>query len=534
MFEVVFENEGTYEAEQGETILAASLKNGIPHMHVCGGNARCSTCRVLVVEGMENLSPPEDLELALTRKKDFDAKMRLACQTRVQGPVRVRRLVLDETDADIVVANSGPAGREERLVVLFSDLRDFTGFAERQLPYDLIHILNRYFRAMGQAVIDNGGRIDKYIGDGMMALFGLNGEDDSERCRNAARAAIEMKRVLEDVNEYVSRHFGETLRMGIGLHIGRVVFGEVGHPRHREYTALGDGVNTAARIEAATRKAGATILVSQEFADGVGEAAVWGRSFLAKLKGKDGNFRLFELAGCNCDAGDSAGAIRRHLREKMPLTLAPAMLRLAFHEAMTRNAMSASLSDEEARKQIFSTDEHEGLQPALAFVEDTLAALSGADMPVPRASDLIYLAGAVAVEITDGPFIPLSIPVRKRRVVDPRSQIPGIPRETEVFSAMMIRFRRAGLDRKHLVALMGAHTLGKAHGRFFTEDPYRFDNEFFKRLQREDLSLRLAMLQSDRELLHDERARELVELYARDQDVFFRDFVESYTAMIEA
>lgn len=534
MFEIIYENEGTFNAEAEETILSASMKNLIPHMHVCGGNARCSTCRVVILEGMENLSPPEDLELSLTRKKEFDANMRLACQARVRGPVRLRRLVLDDTDADIVIASSGSLGREERLVVLFSDLRDFTGFAERTLPYDLIHILNRYFRVMGQAVLDNGGRIDKYIGDGLMAVFGLNGESDSEKCRNAARAALDMTRALDEVNEYVRKHFGETLRMGIGLHIGRVVFGEVGHPRHREFTALGDGVNLAARIEAATRRASAAILTSQEFADGAGDAVIWGRSFVARLKGKEGSFKLFELKGCNGDAGDSTVAIRRYLRDKMPLTLAPTILRLAFHEAMTRNAMSASLSDEQSRQQIFATDEHEGLQPALAFVEEALEGIHEATGTAPKASDLIYLAGAVAVEITEGPYIAVSIPVRKRRAVDPKSQTPGVPRETEVFSALMIRFRRAGLERKHLVALMGAHTLGKAHGRFFTEDPYRFDNEFFKRLQREDLSLSLGMLQSDRELLHDDRARELVELYARDQEAFFRDFAESYTAMIEA
>lgn len=529
---LTYEHEGAFSAESGSTILEASLKNGISHMHVCGGNARCSTCRVMVLDGMDNLEPQTDEEKKLARKKNFEEGIRLACQARIRGDARIRRLVMDDTDAEIAVSTSGPGGHEERLAILFSDIRDFTPFAERQLPYDIIHILNRYFKQMGSAIIDNGGHIDKYIGDGIMALFGLNGEPDAEKCRNAARAALEMVRGLHDVNEYVEKHFGEKFRIGIGLHFGRVVVGEVGHPKHREFTALGDGVNTASRIESTTKKANASILASEEFVTNACDTIKVGRVFLARLKGKAERKKLYELSACNENQLDGVMIIRRYLKGKMPLTITPKILRLAFHEAMTRGEFSKALSDEEAMEQLLADEDNKGLAPAISFINEVADGVARHELPTISPSELIYLAGAVAVELTGGPYIPIELPIEKKSVVEPSIQSPGIPREMEGFPALLIRFRRAGLDRKEMVALTGAHTLGKAHGRQFTENPYRFDNEYFRRLLRDDMSLSLAMLASDREFLKDEKTRQLVELYAGDEEFFFNDFRNAYLKMI--
>lgn len=292
---LTYEHEGVLTANKGETILDISLKNGIPHIHECGGRARCSTCRVIVLDGAENLGPRNSAEETLAKNKNFEDNIRLACQTRVLGPARIRRLVLDLTDADIAQSTSGPGGHEEKLAILFSDIRDFTPFSERQLPYDIVHILNRYFTQMGESILKHNGHIDKYIGDAIMAVFGLNTTGDKEKCTDAAQAALDMVDGLVEVNNYVEKQFGEKIRMGVGLHFGTVIVGEIGHPKHRQFTALGDGVNIASRIQDATKKAGAGILVSEDFAEEAGQDIRLGRTFRASLKGKSHSMKLYEL-----------------------------------------------------------------------------------------------------------------------------------------------------------------------------------------------------------------------------------------------
>src|SRR5262245_28206535 len=177
MITVIYEN-GTRieEADDGLTLLQISLKHGLAHLHECGGNARCSTCRVMICEGLENVLPRNQAEQRLADAKGFEPDIRLACQTRLRGPISLRRLVYDDKDVAVVRAEEGPStGCERAVAILFSDIRDFTPFAEANMPYDVVHILNRYFLVMGDAVLENGGYIDKYIGDGMMALFGVDG-----------------------------------------------------------------------------------------------------------------------------------------------------------------------------------------------------------------------------------------------------------------------------------------------------------------------------------------------------------------------
>src|SRR5207248_8369229 len=141
----------------------------------------------------ENVLPRNEAEQALARKKGLEPTVRLACQTRVTGRVRIRRLVLDDTDVNVALAETASSsGREAMIAILFSDIADFTPFSEKHLPYDIVHILNRYFHEMGEAVLQNDGMIDKYIGDGMMAMFGLNGETPQETCLNAIRAGLQM------------------------------------------------------------------------------------------------------------------------------------------------------------------------------------------------------------------------------------------------------------------------------------------------------------------------------------------------------
>ncbi len=291
MTRISYEDGTVVDEEDALTILQISLKHGLPHVHDCGGHARCSTCRVMIHDGLANVLPRNDDERRLAELKGFEPDVRLACQTRVSGPVAIRRLVFDAQDAAIAVAEKGGStGCEKPLAILFSDIRDFTPFSEANLPYDVVHILNRYFLAMGDAVLDHGGIIDKYIGDGMMALFGVDGGPPRAVCLAAVRAGLRMLEKLAEFNGYLRQHFGVAFTTRIGIHYGNVVVGQMGHPRKSQFTAIGDAVNMASRIESAVKGTGANLLVSEAVFENIQDAVQIGVETIAALKGKLGTF----------------------------------------------------------------------------------------------------------------------------------------------------------------------------------------------------------------------------------------------------
>ena len=159
---------------RGLTVLEASRIAGIPHAAVCGGRGRCSTCRIRLGRGADRLSPPEARELQVLARIGAPPGVRLACQARLHGSVSLTPLLpAGSGTAGLLDPMPQALGVERDLVVLFGDLRDFTRLSENRLPYDVVFVLNRYFRAMGEAIEAAGGRVDKFIGDGVMALFGM-------------------------------------------------------------------------------------------------------------------------------------------------------------------------------------------------------------------------------------------------------------------------------------------------------------------------------------------------------------------------
>ncbi|MCB1322746.1 MAG: 2Fe-2S iron-sulfur cluster binding domain-containing protein, partial [Leptospiraceae bacterium] len=276
------------------------------HVHACGGNARCSTCRVLVSDGLEQCEPRNAKENELAARKGFGDSIRLACQTRVRGPVKLRRLVIDEEDIKEASTQTN-TGKEKALAILFSDIRNFTPFTENNLPYDVVHILNRYFTRMGAAIQQHGGYIDKYIGDGLMAIFGIEQDDPLDICMRAVRAARDMLSGLQEVNQYLCNHLEAQFKIGIGIHFGDVIIGELGHPDKRQFTALGDNVNMASRIESSCKKAGAALLISEDMYQIVAGSVRRGRVFEAGLKGKSGRYRLYEILDVPAESSTPEG-----------------------------------------------------------------------------------------------------------------------------------------------------------------------------------------------------------------------------------
>jgi class 3 adenylate cyclase len=280
-------------------ILEASLGAGILHTHVCGGRARCSTCRVLVSEGLDHCRPRNEAEARLSRTKGFSPEIRLACQTTASGDVTLRRLVLDDTDIQVAIregrADPGDVGREAEVSVLFCDIRSFTAFSERALPYDVIHILNRYFETIGAIIDGHGGYIDKYMGDGLMVIFGLDRTTRSDHARQAVSTARGIIQALPGFNQYMRTHFNHEFAVGVGIHSGTVILGSLGFHKKKEYTALGDTVNTASRIEAYNKTAGTAILCSERTRDLAGAGFRWGRQYAAEVKGKNEPLTVHEL-----------------------------------------------------------------------------------------------------------------------------------------------------------------------------------------------------------------------------------------------
>ena len=268
--QIYFIGEKIVTVQPGQTILEASLAAGIPHYHACGGKGQCSTCRVLVKEGADNLSEPNVREKQARIKMKLPSEVRLACQTRVTGePVKLHRIIRDETDRCLYIdGETGEdllaIGEERKLALFFLDIRNFTPFIEAHLPFDVIHIMRRLFRIFSNAIEENNGRIIETAGDGFYAVFGLQ-----TGMRKAVQVAVKAGfRILEDVEffnqTYLQDYFNHRFEVGIGLHVGRVILGKVGIGVNNNLTVMGFPVNVAARLQAATRELNNSFIISDK------------------------------------------------------------------------------------------------------------------------------------------------------------------------------------------------------------------------------------------------------------------------------
>jgi adenylate cyclase len=247
----------------GPTLLEISRAAGIPHTSVCGGRARCSTCRVKVEDGGEALPPPSAAEAATLKNVRAANDVRLACQLRPQADLTVTRLVRPPEMGRGLAARAEDGGVERTLAILFLDIRGFTSLSEARLPYDTVFLLNRFFGEVGEAVTAAGGWIDKYMGDGMMALFGLN-QPIEGACRGALTATVRIDAALERINAELAGELAAPLKIGIGLHIGPLVLGRIGHRASAATTVIGPAVNVTSRLESLTKEHGVQVIASSE------------------------------------------------------------------------------------------------------------------------------------------------------------------------------------------------------------------------------------------------------------------------------
>jgi len=264
---VTYANGPSVPATPGLSLLDISRINRIPHASVCGGRARCSTCRVRVIEGQEHLPPPAENEIKVLKRVAAPANVRLACQVRPTANVTISALMPGNVDAVRGAAiDKYHWGVEQEATILFCDLRGFTKMSEGKLSYDVVFLLNQFLGRMAESIQDSGGYVDKFMGDGIMAIFGMEASV-KDGAVNAIKAARAMGGVLDGLNQSLREELPAPLQIGIGMNTGPVVLGRIGAGHRTDaaarITALGETVNTASRLEGLTKTLDVQVIVSE-------------------------------------------------------------------------------------------------------------------------------------------------------------------------------------------------------------------------------------------------------------------------------
>ncbi len=251
---------------KGMSVLEGSFRYNIPHASVCGGRARCSTCRIRVISDRSVLPKPSGREFFVLQRvgASADPAIRLACQLKPVADIAFIPILPPFIGADFVRRRvRANLGAERYIVSMFVDMRGSTGFAEERLPFDAIFLVNRFLEAASKAVVNAGGQPNQFIGDGLLALFGLE-VDPATACRQAIKAAAMVAANVEHLNYQFAADLPRPIRFGIGIHGGDVIIGDIGYRERTVFTALGDAVNVAARLQDMTKTLECTVVVSED------------------------------------------------------------------------------------------------------------------------------------------------------------------------------------------------------------------------------------------------------------------------------
>jgi adenylate cyclase len=266
MITLTYGNGRTVRVPKGLSVLEASLRYNVPHASVCGGRARCSTCRIRVVGDCTSLPKPSRREAFVLNRvgAGSDPAIRLACQLRPEADLSFFQIFLPQiTAASLRTSSPSRIGEERYLVSMFVDMRGSTKLAEKRLPFDTVFIVNRFLGAVSQAVIECGGQPNQFVGDGQLALFGL-ATSPQTACRQALKAAAMIAANVDELNQFLKHDLREPIQFGIGIHGGEVIIGDIGYRDHMVFTALGDAINVAARLQDMTKNLACEAIVSEE------------------------------------------------------------------------------------------------------------------------------------------------------------------------------------------------------------------------------------------------------------------------------
>jgi adenylate cyclase len=253
------------QVPRGWTVLEASRSHHIPHMSMCGGRARCSTCRVGVVSGEAQCPAPEADEAHTLARIGAPASVRLACQLRPRGDIAVVPLLAAAPAT--LPPGSVPNSVERDIVVMLVDWYDRTAFAKRHLPQDIVYLARLFGEAVVSTVGPGDGAHCEIGGDQVVVLFGLN-DDFAHACRNALEAAARVERALKAFENRIEREFGDATRFTFIVHAGHAAVGDIGFQDARRLMAVGAAMDTANRLRARAIELGVKFMVSTTVIDG--------------------------------------------------------------------------------------------------------------------------------------------------------------------------------------------------------------------------------------------------------------------------
>lgn len=197
---------------------------------------------------------------------------------------------------DLMKKDVSIGGQTKDVIVFFSDIRGFTAFSEKRKPEEVVGMLNEYFAVMVKIINANGGIVDKFIGDAIMAVWGVP-KSNKKDAHNAVKACLEMRRALADLNERRMARKEPAIQIGMGLHAGSAISGTIGSDERMEYTIIGNTVNTGSRIESSTKAFGSDLLVSDTVLEKVGDSYLTEYAGSAEVKGRSEPLKLHKVRG---------------------------------------------------------------------------------------------------------------------------------------------------------------------------------------------------------------------------------------------
>lgn len=248
--------------------------------------------------------PVAEPQLAFVLAYLMTLGLRLTGEERERSRIREMfgRYVSDEVVDKLLSEERRPdlGGDTLTVTVLFSDIRGFTTFSERLSAREVVEMLNAYFTRACGPILAQGGTVDKYIGDAVMAVFG-SPVQHPDHARRAVRAALGMAKEAEAFKQWMHQRFPDRglaeFGVGIGLHTGEAVIGDIGTPKRKEFTAIGDTVNTASRLESATKDLGVVIVASEATVAAAGAGVRTAKAERIKVKGKSEALAVHEIIG---------------------------------------------------------------------------------------------------------------------------------------------------------------------------------------------------------------------------------------------
>ena len=230
--------------------------------------------------------------------------LRLTGEERERSRMRqvFGRYVSDEVVDVLLAEDRKPdlAGEAKVVTVLFSDIRGFTTFSEKLSAHEVVEMLNAYFTRVCEPILAQGGTVDKYIGDAVMAVFG-SPVAHPDHARRAVRAALGMAREAEAFKAWMHSRFPDRglaqFGIGVGLYTGEAVIGDIGTPKRKEFTAIGDTVNAASRLEGATKEMKCVVAAAESTVKAAGAGLRTGKVETLTVKGRSEPIRAYEVLG---------------------------------------------------------------------------------------------------------------------------------------------------------------------------------------------------------------------------------------------